>query len=62
MSSTDSEWECTAAYLYILHLDNDSIAWEYLRRNLDYRNRWMRSEPFQSDEAASWGLRFRRRP
>jgi hypothetical protein len=27
------DWRATAAYIYILHLDSTSLAWEYLRRN-----------------------------
>ncbi|HFT4328118.1 TPA: DUF6499 domain-containing protein, partial [Klebsiella variicola] len=32
----------TAAYLYTLHLDGPALAWEYLRRNPDYRRDWLR--------------------
>ena len=30
-------WYPTAAYLYVLHLDGPTLAWEYLRRNPGYR-------------------------
>ncbi|CAP44913.1 DUF2285 domain-containing protein [Bordetella petrii] len=35
-------WQATAAYLYLLRLDAASLAWEYLRRNADYRACWRR--------------------
>ena len=35
-------WYPTAAYLYTLHLDGPALAWEYLRRNPDYRRDWLR--------------------
>ncbi len=31
-------WYATAAYLYVLHLDDPALAWEYLRRHPDYRH------------------------
>ena len=34
-------WYPTAAYLYVLHLDGPALAWEYLRRNPDYRLDWL---------------------
>src|SRR5437868_2064966 len=33
-------WQAGAAYLYVLLLDGASLAWEYLRRNPDYRRDW----------------------
>lgn len=49
-------WHPSAAYLYVLHLDGPSLAWEYLRRNPDYRHDWLhhRRSP---DAAQRWGLR-----
>ncbi|HEV2039258.1 MAG TPA: DUF6499 domain-containing protein, partial [Casimicrobiaceae bacterium] len=41
MASTDCAWRASAAYLYVLRLDGASLAWEYLRRNLDYRRDWV---------------------
>lgn len=29
-----------AAYLYVLRLDPPDLAWEYLRRRIDYRRQW----------------------
>ena len=33
MESSSRAWCAVAAYLYVLHLDSLSLAWEYLRRN-----------------------------
>ena len=40
--SSAAHWYPTAAYLYTLHLDAPALAWEYLRRNPDYRRDWLR--------------------
>ncbi|MDR0780088.1 MAG: DUF2285 domain-containing protein [Pseudomonadales bacterium] len=50
-------WYPTAAYLYVLYLDGPALAWEYLRRNPDYRLDWLRRHR-RSDAAQSWGLRL----
>lgn len=44
-----------AAYLYVLHLDGPALAWEYLRRNPDYRKDWHRR---RAAIAPRWGLRL----
>ena len=51
------QWHPSAAYLYVLHLDGPALAWEYLRRNPDYRRDWLlrRRHP---DTAQRWGLRW----
>ena len=51
------QWLPSAAYLYVLHLDEPALAWEYLRRNPDYRRDWLlrRRRP---DSAQRWGLRL----
>lgn len=49
-------WRPSAAYLYVLHLDGPALAWEYLRRNPDYRRDWRRRRG-QRDAAQPWGLR-----
>ncbi|PPB32983.1 hypothetical protein HV88_12200 [Pseudomonas aeruginosa] len=54
-------WYPTAAYLYVLHLDDLALAWEYLRRNPDYRLDWLRCHrrPQAAQQAAHrWGLRL----
>ncbi|MCZ2103770.1 MAG: DUF2285 domain-containing protein [Burkholderiales bacterium] len=56
-----AHWYPTAAYLYVLWLDTLALAWEYLRRNPDYRLDWLRhrrrSQAAQ-DAAHRWGLRL----
>ncbi|MFU4219470.1 DUF2285 domain-containing protein [Pseudomonas aeruginosa] len=49
-------WYPTAAYLYTLHLDGPALAWEFLRRNPDYRRDWLRRR--QPQAAERWGLRL----
>ena len=54
-------WYPTAAYLYVLHLDDLALAWEYLRRHPDYRLDWLRCHcrPQAAQQAAHrWGLRL----
>lgn len=53
-------WGLSAAYLYVLDLDDSGVAWEYLRRHPGYRSDWARRKRVAS--FARWGLRFRRRP
>lgn len=53
-------WGISAAYLYVLDLDNPALAWEYLRRHPDYRADW--TCPKRGAFFARWGLRQRRRP
>ncbi|MGJ7542518.1 transcriptional regulator domain-containing protein [Variovorax sp. LT1R16] len=52
-------WALTAAYLYVLDLDDSGVAWEYLRRHPDYGSDWARRRRVVS--FARWGLRCRRR-
>jgi hypothetical protein len=62
MPEYDVGWMAAAGYLYVLHLDVTALAWEYLRRNSEYRHCWSnlgRLTP--PDEVQTWGLRFRRR-
>jgi hypothetical protein len=49
-------WHCSAAYLYALHLDAGSLAWEYLRRNGAYRRAWERGPRNSTGGARHWGL------
>ncbi|KIZ33899.1 DUF7011 domain-containing protein, partial [Stutzerimonas stutzeri] len=55
--SSAAHWYPTAAYLYTLHLDGPALAWEYLRRNPDYRRDWLRRRR-RPDAAHAWGLRL----
>jgi len=53
----DAPWTCWAAYVYALHLEPASRAWEYLRRNPRYARDWMRFRRGASQRiAARWGL------
>ena len=52
-----AHWYPTAAYLYVLWLDALALAWEYLRRNPDYRLDWLRRAR-RPDAAQRWGLRL----
>src|SRR4051794_13650186 len=53
-------WHPVAAYLYVLHLDGPALAWEYLRRNPDYRLDWHRHRRRPGTQhqlqAQRWGL------
>lgn len=58
MAHRNAEQGCpTAAYLYVLHLDQPALAWEYVRRNPEYRRDWL--DPQRRPVAAPrWGLRL----
>jgi hypothetical protein len=60
---TAMDWRPTAAYLYILHLDSIALAWEYLRRNSNYRREWEEISQWHPTQVArNWGLKYRREP
>lgn len=50
-------WHPVAAYLYVLHLDGPALAWEYLRRNPEYRRDWHLHRR-RLERAQHWGLRL----
>lgn len=50
-------WRAGAGYLYTLDLDPSGLAWEYLRRNAQYRTDWACGAARVGPER--WGLRFR---
>ena len=54
-------WRPAAAYLYILHLDGAALAWEYLRRNPEYRLDWRHHQcgrrQLPAEPTLHWGLR-----
>lgn len=52
------DWRPTAAYLYLLHLDPIGLAWEYLRRNPEYRSEWIEGERASVRESERWGCHF----
>lgn len=60
MSNTN--WRIARSYSYIFELAPQEIAWEFLRRNPDYRLCVSGSDPSAEDDtdklAKPWGLRF----
>ena len=64
---TAGDWRSAEAYDYVRDLDPADMAWEFLRRNPDYRqdfDRLARERPDTDRDAAllhRWGLRFRER-
>lgn len=54
---SSDHWHPSAAYLYVLHLDGPALAWEYLRRDLEYRRDWLRRHS-HPEVAQRWGLRL----
>ncbi len=62
----EGQWRNQSAYDYVNDLDPAALAWEFLRRNHDYRKEYARmSRRGQIDAADTaaltehWGLRFR---
>ncbi|RFP08389.1 DUF2285 domain-containing protein [Duganella sp. BJB488] len=53
---SSDHWHPSAAYLYVLNLDGPALAWEYLRRDPDYRCDWL-SRLRHPDTVRRWGLR-----
>lgn len=67
--SEDESWRSETAYDYIEKLTPGDLAWEFLRRNPDYRKSYQElldvgrlTEDVAREFAEQWGLRFRRRP
>lgn len=67
--SEEETWRSETAYEYIDTLTPSELAWEFLRRNPDYRTAFQRllSTGRLTDDAATafaqqWGLCFRRKP
>lgn len=67
--SEDESWRSEAAYDYIDRLTPGDLAWEFLRRNPDYRKSYQElpdvgrlTEDVAREFAERWGLRFRRQP
>lgn len=64
----DESWRSSTAYDYVDDLQASDLAWEFLRRNEDYRReyKWLQSKTDSSDLAKEsfsqrWGLSFRTR-
>jgi hypothetical protein len=59
-----SDWRSPAAYAYVSDLDPSGLAWEFLRRNPEYRREYRAvSEESQSNDQAEafacrWGMRL----
>lgn len=51
-----TSWQSPAAYLYVLRLGGPSLAWEYLRRNPEYRADWTRRHRNNGDLVSRWHL------
>ncbi|WP_234843602.1 transcriptional regulator domain-containing protein [Sinorhizobium meliloti] len=67
--SEDESWRSEAAYDYIDKLTPGDLAWEFLRRNPEYKKSYQElvsigrlTEDIAHEFAEQWGLRFRRRP
>ena len=53
----DAIWPCSAAYVYVLHLEPALRAWEFLRRNPRYVRDWARHHRSPSPRIPTrWGL------
>ena len=68
MSKKESvpDWRSPAAYAYLNDLDLAGFAWEFLRRNPDYRRNFRsvvgkpkRQTQLAQQPVTHWGLRFR---
>ncbi|WP_230646605.1 MULTISPECIES: DUF6499 domain-containing protein [unclassified Bradyrhizobium] len=64
----DESWRSSTAYEYVDDLQASDLAWEFLRRNEDYRREYKRlqsktdsSDPAKESFAQRWGLSFRAR-
>lgn len=55
MMVANDAWRASAAYLYVLLLEGSSLAWEYLRRNHQYRRDWHTGARHDA-AAVRWGL------
>lgn len=56
IAADSTSWQSPAAYLYVLRLDGPSLAWEYLRRNPEYRADWTLRNRENCDTAGQWDL------
>jgi hypothetical protein len=59
MKSGLSAWQSREAFEYSESLDGPLLAWEYLRRNPDYRNAWHGRDPTEvNTSGGDWGLLY----
>lgn len=60
------DWRKSSDYSYLRQLDRSGLAWEFLRRNLEYRKDFAKildaASPDAMVIAERWGLCFRLRP
>ena len=56
MAVRGQAWRPIAAYLYLLKVNRSALAWEYLRRNSDYRNDFVELAPNDPQWEARWGI------
>ncbi len=60
------DWRSPSNYDYLEQLDRAGMAWEFLRRNREYRKDFVRILDATAREATAiaerWGLSFRLRP
>lgn len=68
MMPEQGTWRISTAYDYVNELDAPDLAWEFLRRNPEYRKDYsqLRDKGFGEDKAETalsdkWGLSFRDR-
>ena len=66
--SEEDAWRSEAAYNYIDTLTPGDLAWEFLRRNIEYKRSYDeflqrngKSEEVSREFTSRWGLRFRSR-
>ena len=63
MGALHQHWIPIAGYLHVLLLDGPSLAWEYLRRNPEYRRDWQcHCERPAALLPQRWGLRLFENP
>ncbi len=68
----NDDWRHGGAYLYVLALSRAQRTWEFLRRNMTYRQQYQAAQfrpaesnvdpPSPSDEPRRWGISCLERP
>jgi hypothetical protein len=63
MTTASAGWRHRDGYRYVASLDGPLLAWEYLRRNTQYRAAWRERDPVLADVPGHvWGLLLPDRP